>query len=257
MNKNNDLLPVSNKSLQVSFDGLIEKADFGGDIGVRKAINARNLYNALGLSARSYDRWISNNIYNSPMWTIGVDYVIVESIAKNKKTKQDVYCRIPMAKMLCMKANTPEAVLVKNYFVEQETQAWALRNNRQDLLNNEMIMGIIQTATQKAVADAVNQALQIERKENKQMESLLLENKTKVSDSLFRADLVKIVRRIAKLHPAKTFEEIWREAYTRLLCISFVDWKQEFWQADNKLDYLCTKNKIYLVRLKEILLDMV
>lgn len=257
MTKNKDLPAICDKKVKVSFDGLIEKADFGGDIGVRKAISARVLYKALGLSSASFTRWAETNIENSPMWVNGVDYTIVESVAKNHRIKKEIWCRVPMAKMLCMKADTPEAVLVKNYFVEQETQAWALKNNRQDLLNNETIMGIIQTATQKAVADAVSQALQIERKENKQIETILLENKIKVSDSMLRADLIKIVRRIAGLHQGKTFEDIWREAYTRLLCISFVDWKQDFWQSKNKLDFLQTKDKIYLQRLKEILLDMV
>lgn len=257
MAKNKNLPDVCDKRVKVSFDGIIDKADFGGDTGIRKAISARVLYNALGLSSASFSRWVDTNIYNSPMWTEGDDYIVLESEAKNHRIKREVWCRIPMAKMLCMKADTPEAVMVKNYFVEQETQAWALKNNRQDLLNSETIMGIIQAATQKAVADAVSQALQIERKENKQMETMLLENKVKVSDAMLRADLIKIVRRIARLHQGKTFEDIWREAYTRLLCISFVDWKQEFWQAKNKLDFLQTKDKIYLQRLKEILLDMV
>lgn len=98
--------------------------------------------------------------------------------------------------------------------------------------------------------------LQIANDEQQEFIEVIRDSKkTRVYKKDLRSECVKIVQRMNKLY-AMPFQDIWDEAYTKLMKLHFVEWKREFYQANNKLDYLAQKHISYLKDLKDILIAM-
>lgn len=70
-----------------------------------------------------------------------------------------------------------------------------------------------------------------------------------------RSDIVEIAKKINKKYNI-SFQEIYKEAYEDLMREHHVGWKAEFLKSNNKLDYLMSKDIIYLKNLKEIIVGM-
>lgn len=101
-----------------------------------------------------------------------------------------------------------------------------------------------------------NQQLQIANDEQQEFIEVIRDSKkTRVYKKDLCSECVKIVQRMNKLY-AMPFQDIWDEAYTKLMKLHFVEWKREFYQANNKLDYLAQKHISYLKDLKDILIAM-
>lgn len=70
-----------------------------------------------------------------------------------------------------------------------------------------------------------------------------------------RSDIVEIAKKINKNNNV-SFQSIYEEAYRDLMREHHVNWKKEFLNSKNKLDYLMNKDIVYLKNLKEIVVGM-
>lgn len=70
-----------------------------------------------------------------------------------------------------------------------------------------------------------------------------------------RSDIVEIAKKINKNNNI-SFQSIYEDAYKDLMKEHHVNWKLDFLNSKNKLDYLMNKDIVYLKNLKEIVVGM-
>ena len=114
-----------------------------------QAVDAKELYEKLGLHAANWKRWHVSNIKANPFAAEGVDYQGFIITMSGNET-QNYLLSIDFAKKLAMQVKTDKGEQVRDYFLACERQA------------KEPVFQIPQTLGE-ALQLAANQALQIEQ----------------------------------------------------------------------------------------------
>lgn len=81
-----------------------------------ETVNARELYEALGLDKSNWSRWAKQNIVNNPFAVENNDYVGFVLMTNGNETT-DYALVIDFAKKLAMQVKTSQGELVRNYFI--------------------------------------------------------------------------------------------------------------------------------------------
>ena len=81
------------------------------------SVNARELYNNLGLAKGQYSRWIQNNLIDQFLYND--DYIGVRQIVEGNEVVSHIVT-LDTAKHLCMMAKTENAMKFRKYFIEFE-----------------------------------------------------------------------------------------------------------------------------------------
>ena len=84
-----------------------------------ETVNAKELYDALGLDKSNWSRWAKQNIVNNPFAVENNDYVGFVIMTNGNETT-DYALVIDFAKKLAMQVKTNQGELVRNYFIECE-----------------------------------------------------------------------------------------------------------------------------------------
>jgi len=85
----------------------------------KKAVSAKELYDALGLDKTSWARWYRKNIINNEFAIGGEDWTYL-GIKQSKPRNQDFVLTIDFAKKLAMLTRTSQGDTVRKYFIEIE-----------------------------------------------------------------------------------------------------------------------------------------
>lgn len=90
-----------------------------------QAVDARDLYLALGLDTTHWARWSKQNIADNPFALQGRDYGVYASMANTKggRPTTDYLLSIDFAKKLAMQVRTKKGEEVRDYFLECERKA--------------------------------------------------------------------------------------------------------------------------------------
>lgn len=89
---------------------------------LQQAIDARDLYQSLGLDTSNWSRWHAKNISENPFAIDGVDYVGFVMMTNGNET-QNYLLSIDLAKKLAMQVRTEVGECVRDYFLECERRA--------------------------------------------------------------------------------------------------------------------------------------
>lgn len=89
---------------------------------LQQAIDARDLYQSLGLDTSNWSRWHAKNISENPFAINGVDYVGFVIMTNGNET-QNYLLSIDLAKKLAMQVRTEVGERVRDYFLECERRA--------------------------------------------------------------------------------------------------------------------------------------
>lgn len=83
------------------------------------SVNARELYNNLGLAKGQYSRWIQTNLIDQFLYND--DYIGVRQVVEGNEVVSHVVT-LDTAKHLCMMAKTENAMKFRKYFINFEKQ---------------------------------------------------------------------------------------------------------------------------------------
>ena len=83
------------------------------------SVNARELYNNLGLAKGQYSRWIQNNLIDQFLYND--DYIGVRQVVEGNEVVSHIVT-LDTAKHLCMMAKTQNAMKFRKYFIDFEKQ---------------------------------------------------------------------------------------------------------------------------------------
>ena len=83
------------------------------------SVNARELYNNLGLAKGQYSRWIQNNLIDQFLYND--DYIGVRQVVEGNEVVSHIVT-LDTAKHLCMMAKTENAMKFRKYFIDFEKQ---------------------------------------------------------------------------------------------------------------------------------------
>lgn len=89
---------------------------------LQQAVEAKELYQSLGLNSAHWAKWHSRNIDNNPFAVEGEDYQGFTQWVSGNKTK-NYLLSIHFAKKLAMQVRTEKGEQVRNYFLECEELA--------------------------------------------------------------------------------------------------------------------------------------
>lgn len=232
-----------------------------------KTVNARELHAKLAVG-RDFSTWIKNRIEKYG-FVEDMDYVakpLQTLFPQNGEAqpcefadstnKIEYFLTLDMAKQLCMVENNETGVKFRKYFIECEKVA------KQATIANDILPTRIDSKFMLAVSQRMAeletdvQQLTIANDEKQEFIEVIQDSgKSRVYKKNLRAEC----NRIAKIINAKydiPFKDIWDRAYKLLFNQHFVDWKYEFYQAQNKLSFLALKDICYLKDLKDILISM-
>lgn len=99
----------------MNFPAIIEKDG-------KKAVSARELYDALGYDRSQWKRWYKKNITDNPFAVINQDWVGFDIMSSGNPT-MDFALSLDFAKRLSMLARTEAGEKIRNYFIEAEKVA--------------------------------------------------------------------------------------------------------------------------------------
>lgn len=99
------------------------------------SVNARDLYNNLGLAKGQYSRWIQNNLIDQFLYND--DYIGVRQVVEGNEVVSHIVT-LDTAKHLCMMAKTDNAMKFRKHFIDFE------KNFNKPLTLNEQIALIAQ-----------------------------------------------------------------------------------------------------------------
>lgn len=86
---------------------------------LQQAVDAKELYQSLGLDITHWSRWHTKNIAENPFATQGVDFVGFAMMASGNQT-QNYLLSIEFAKKLAMQVRTEMGERIRDYFLECE-----------------------------------------------------------------------------------------------------------------------------------------
>lgn len=92
---------------------------------LQQAVDAKQLYQALGLHPAKWSEWSKNNIVNNPFALEGTDYGVYnpELNTQGGRPTTDYLLSIDFAKKLSMQVRTEKGEQARNYFLECERKA--------------------------------------------------------------------------------------------------------------------------------------
>lgn len=92
---------------------------------LQQAVNAKDLYLALGLNIAHWARWSKQNIQDNPFALEGMDYGVYTSVVNTQggRPTLNYMLSIDFAKKLAMQVRTEKGEKVRDYFLECERKA--------------------------------------------------------------------------------------------------------------------------------------
>jgi len=92
---------------------------------LQQVVDARELYQALGLDITQWARWSKQNIKDNPFALEGMDYGVYDLMSNTQGGRPTInyYLSIDFAKKLSMQVRTEKGEQVRNYFLECERKA--------------------------------------------------------------------------------------------------------------------------------------
>ena len=90
-----------------------------------QAVDAKELYQKLGLNPTQWGRWSKQNIANNPFALEGTDYGVYDSMSNTQggRPTTNYALSIDFAKKLSMQVQTEKGEEIRDYFLECERQA--------------------------------------------------------------------------------------------------------------------------------------
>ena len=129
------------------------------------SVNARELYNNLGLAKGQYSRWIQNNLIDQFLYND--DYIGVRQVVEGNEVVSHIVT-LDTAKHLCMMAKTENAMKFRKYFIEFEKQGKSLINQQSQEIR--LLQGMLNTISK--MDNRVTELEQTRRLENWQEKQL-------------------------------------------------------------------------------------
>lgn len=123
---------------------------------LQQAVDARELYQALGLDITQWARWSKQNIKENPFALKGTDYGVYDTMPNTLggRPTTNYYLSVEFAKKLAMQVRTEMGERIRDYFLECERKA------------SQPVFQVPQSYGE-ALQLAANQALQIEQDKKK------------------------------------------------------------------------------------------
>ena len=157
------------------------------------SVNARELYNNLGLAKGQYSRWIQNNLIDQFLYND--DYIGVRQVVEGNEVVSHIVT-LDTAKHLCMMAKTENAMKFRKYFIEFEKQGKNLINQQSQEI--QLLQGMLNTISK--MDNRVTELEQTRRLENWQELALIEAKNKKVYSIAEKHDLSNDKEMIRKLH---------------------------------------------------------
>jgi phage anti-repressor protein len=88
--------------------------------GGKKAVNAKQLYENIGLNMTHWKRWYTKNIEKNPFARENKDWILLAPMASKGNVGKDFAVTLDFAKSLAMQANTEAGEKVRQYFIAVE-----------------------------------------------------------------------------------------------------------------------------------------
>lgn len=92
---------------------------------LQQAVDAKELYQALGLDTTQWARWSKQNIQDNPFALEGTDYGVYDLMSNTKSGRptKKYLLNIDFAKKLAMQVRTEKGEQIRDYFLECERRA--------------------------------------------------------------------------------------------------------------------------------------
>jgi anti-repressor protein len=173
---------------------LIRIQDFSG----KKAVSAKELYEALGLRKEHWAKWYRKNITGNPLVAENEDWAPF-TLSVSKSGSQDFALTIDFAKKLSMMARTPAGEKVRDYFIEVEKN-FELNNKKilspaEALLQNVQIL-VVHEKKITELDQKVNGILRLQQENQKDLMQIPLSDEP-VNEISLRTQVSILVNKYA------------------------------------------------------------
>ena len=156
------------------------------------SVNAREIYDYLGLAKGQFSRWIKTAIEKYD-FIQNEDFLSIDTDVEGVK---DYIVTLDMAKELCMVSNTEKGKEARKYFIEFEKQGKNLINQQSQEI--QLLQGMLNTISK--MDNRVTELEQTRRLENWQELALIEAKNKKVYSIAEKHDLSNDKEMIRKLH---------------------------------------------------------
>ena len=156
------------------------------------SVNAREIYDYLGLAKGQFSRWIKTAIEKYD-FIQNEDFLSIDTDVEGVK---DYIVTLDMAKELCMVSNTEKGKEARKYFIEFEKQGKTLINHQSQEIR--LLQGMLNTISK--MDNRVTELEQTRRLENWQELALIEAKNKKVYSIAEKHDLSNDKEMIRKLH---------------------------------------------------------
>ena len=156
------------------------------------SVNAREIYDYLGLAKGQFSRWIKTAIEKYD-FIQNEDFLSIDTDVEGVK---DYIVTLDMAKELCMVSNTEKGREARKYFIEFEKQGKTLINQQSQEIR--LLQGMLNTISK--MDNRVTELEQTRRLENWQELALIEAKNKKVYSIAEKHDLSNDKEMIRKLH---------------------------------------------------------
>lgn len=156
------------------------------------SVNAREIYDYLGLAKGQFSRWIKTAIEKYD-FIQNEDFLSIDTDVEGVK---DYIVTLDMAKELCMVSNTEKGKEARKYFIELEKQGKTLINQQSQEIR--LLQGMLNTISK--MDNRVTELEQTRRLENWQELALIEAKNKKVYSIAEKHDLSNDKEMIRKLH---------------------------------------------------------
>ena len=156
------------------------------------SVNAREIYDYLGLAKGQFSRWIKTAIEKYD-FIQNEDFLSIDTDVEGAK---DYIVTLDMAKELCMVSNTEKGKEARKYFIEFEKQGKTLINQQSQEI--QLLQGMLNTISK--MDNRVTELEQTRRLENWQELALIEAKNKKVYSIAEKHDLSNDKEMIRKLH---------------------------------------------------------
>lgn len=156
------------------------------------SVNAREIYDYLGLAKGQFSRWIKSAI-DKYDFIENEDYITIDM---NVEGTKDYIVTLDMAKELCLVSNTSKGKETRKYFIEFEKQGKTLINQQSQEI--QLLQGMLNTISK--MDNRVTELEQTRRLENWQELALIEAKNKKVYCIAEKHDLSNDKEMVRKLH---------------------------------------------------------
>jgi len=146
---------------------LVKIQDFNG----KKAVSAKELYEALGLRKEHWAKWYRKNITGNQLVKENEDWLPL-TLSVSKSGSQDFALTIDFAKKLSMMARTTAGEKIRDYFIEVEKKFQLNRKNilspAEALLQNVQIL-VMHEKKKVELDEKVNEIIKVQKENQKSL----------------------------------------------------------------------------------------